>query len=891
MKKDNKKKENEEEKTKKPFSAIQKLQLFIGIFIVILVIAGMNESVRREISALYVIAIAKDNKLDTSIANALAIPSLSAIAIIHAEESFSFKNSIFEQLSVVGLSPEQHAQTPMINLLLHADSGILSFTETVTMALYIDGDNTQSAIVLSGTFDPKTITDFIEQHYQLDKEWDGTDIRIQHINDVTCEIDKYYRVQVSDAQIIITSDQVTDEIIKRIESKAKSSIDISSWLAFSRPHLVSSLLIMPNRIGQLTGNPFYDDAARKLLESTKEVETLYFGATITALPATIKLTTKINTKDDKRSAFGERLNRTLLTPEETDLQYFISLRKLLSGAKLYVENNEIILRIKIDKTALSGLETLPVEIIAYATYGQFNFNHYAATARDPDTDVIDTQVYTYKEGLNVDEITEYDPNASFSSDVDLITGPFGISLEKLKIAKRGDGSESHSVSVSAKADNLPNVHKRNQYAAIRITSITDKNERQLINMKGCGPLQYNQPAWLDGRTTNKQASNTVHLSEDVPLSDIHQIKGEVDLYHPLTISHNYMAPVSGESFNFNGGVFQIIDQGKDYIAYRASGDIKNLLEIRGLNNEDQPLKKRFATQQPFAVGFGQSGHIAFRGTLRKIEIITASNLQVKHYPYTLEGNTPTFKNTHVTTRQTPYYNYDIDAFVKKYTKAPIIPADSRTSIGSVVTGPFNVSVREANSINDLKAVFDVYAVKAYNLENNLSAIKLSLDSFTLEDQTLLKPEKENAWSQSLFLSDQVSNLFDSVEISTGRQEESNEIVTINGSIKITMADQYEIFTWDAPFIGDSKTIDGIDFKVTEVSKGGIGLVASGDVERIVIIKPLNDEDQELWVTAVSIANNPGWELELSMQGNASKLAILLANGLTDHKYPFNIRLQ
>lgn len=891
MKKDNKKIENEEEKTKKPFSLMQKIQLIIGVFIVLLIIAGMNETVRREISALYLISVAKDKKVDTSIANALAIPTLIAMAIINAEESFKFKSSIFEQLSVVGLSPNQHAQTPMINLLLNAGSGILSYTKTVTMALYIEGDNTESAIVLNGEFDPNIITEYIGQHFQVDKEWDGADLRIKHINDVTCEINKYYRVQVSEAQIVIATEQVADKIKKRIENKVNSSVDISNWLTFIQSHLVSSLLIMPERIGQMTGNPFYDAAARKLLESVKDVETLYIGATITALPATIKLTTRINTKDNKTSSLMEQINRSLLSPDKTDLRYFSSLEQLLNGAKLYEENNEIILRLKVDKVAISGLETLPIEVITYATHGQFNFNHYATSTQDPEMDVIDTQLYTYKEELNVDEIAEYDPNATFSSDVDLITGPFGISLEKLQISVHEDGSETHSVTVNAKVDNLPNVHKRKQYAAIRITSITDNNEQEIINMEGCGPLQYNQPAWFDGRTTNKQASNTVHLPKDVSLSDIHQVKGEIDLYHPLKIAHNYIAPVSGQSLNFNGGVFQIVDTGKDYIVYRASGDIKNLLEVRGLNSEDQPLKKRFATQQPFAVGFGQTGHIAFRGTLRKIEVITANDLLVKHFPYTLEENTPTFKDAHVTTRQTPYYNYDIKAFVKKYTKPPIIPADSKISIGSVVTGPFNISVREANSINELKAVFDVYAPKAYNLENNLSAVKLSLDSYTLEDRSIVEPEQENAWSRSLYLSDQTSNLFDSVEIETGRNDKSNEVVTINGSLKVTMADQYEIFTWDAPAIGDSKTIDGIDFKVIEVSKGGIELTASGDVERIVIIKPLNNEDQELWVTAAHIDSYPVWELGLSMQGNAKKLAILLANGLTEHKYPFSIRLR
>lgn len=879
----------EEKKSVLKLNGKQKMYAAAAFFICSIGFLASSPDIRRQFSAVDIVTAKNKQTLNHQVLSALATNDISALGVLHAHQAIEIKGSLLSELTMNGLLPsnDDEAINSLVYSLIRSGDTAIESLDNINAAIYLNKAAPHSvAIVMQGEFNAAEVRQHIKDNYTLLGDGDATVIGFSLIDPKTCEMSQTYKIRISKRQLVIASEEVFKTTLTRLDEKSPSQIDLTEWNKFSENHLISSMLIVPQKTAPFRLNTIANTRMQELVEKSQNIDSIFVAATVTALPVALKLTMQINEKSGAsvEAIFGD-IQSVLDNPDKGWTQHYRSLKKIFNDTKIVINDNQLMMYVTLNSASIVALQSLPMDMVTEMTGGGYRFDLFNLVDEEGLViDELDETNVTYSDLLSIEALTEYDPEAQFAGPVDTVTGPFGISLESIS------NDDKKTIIVNARNLVLPNStgHK---VAQLYLLKALDESGKNLAQAKQCGILKNNSKNYLIDDSSVASAETEIQIDENVDMRSIKSIEGIVKLSIPSKVKTVALKLQPGARYEHEDAWLEVMDTTSNAFTLRQTGNTQRILEVHGLNAAGNRLKQRSHVSKKYALGYGQSSKYVFHGEIDSIELVIADEIMNHDYPYTLTRIEPLLQKQHISRNNSKYYNIAIETFKEKYTKAPRLPADSQESLGSALAGPFNVSIRQLPSLSSLEATFDIYTGKAYNLENNLSAVTLRIDEMSGVNGASYLPGKKDSWSEHAFLAQRSELLHDDVTIPTSLKVKGYEIVNLTGTLTVNMATSYKIHTWDSPKIGDSYQVDdSTRLLVTKISRGGMTLAAEGDVNRIVTIKPLTEKDAEIWTTSVDIQSSPGWELDLQYHGDPKKLAILMAENVGTEEYPFSIRL-
>jgi len=867
------------------FNALSfKARALLGLMVAFFAFVAMNATVQKEISAISLLSDAGTVSLDEVSVNALAIKSTVALISIHPSMVSDVHSKLLNELKLTGIIPvdDPFVDYPLLDVIDLMNSSVDGL-DSVTLAVYkrIDGGFDYSG-VLTGTFNTGLINEYLVDKYKTKNTSSGLEINL--INPETCEPSKSFVAHVTSQRIIFSTSPIAGIIKDRLDDFSESELDLDDWIDFSKDKLLSSILMVPGNIDQINVDPHFNDLYQRAKNTLSSYKTVYVGATLTSMPASIKLTTQLNSDDGaEQPGTYEEIASLLDFIKKTYREDFTFIRLISDSSLLNEDRENIHLHTRITSESIRALQLFPLELIAVFTKTNHFIDPYNLYDGFVDTEKLASKKRPFTEILTTTEIASYD-NTDKTADV--VAGPFGVSLERLG----QDSLGTKTISVKAEAQSLPNHYGKGTIATMKVLHVLDKRGKEMLSLSRCGPNRQSSFI-LKGKNGNVSAFSKSYLKSYSNFDEIHEISGEITLSVPATKSESILGLSKGTIFNDNDLMFEIVKVTDNTVSYKLTGNQHRLLTIEGLNKAGLPLFTRSYQTNDYAIGFGQTGLLVYSGKLSKIKLITSKTTFDKVYPFTLSNSKPSSQNTITTKTITKFYDYGVDAFVEKYKDAPSIPTYAAESIASTTTGPFNVSIRKLGNHSKLNLTADIYAPRAYNLERNLSSVTFFIDSLKTSNGNVIRPPEGEVWSRPLYLKENQNLLYDYSIMSFDIKNLSNDgVSSISGHLMVTMSSGYKLNTLDNLVVGDTYHFDDVELMIISMSRGEMVFESLGETQRIIALKPLTSDNREIWLSDTVITNQPNWHAIMNYEGAPDKFALLLATNQSSHDYPFEIRV-
>jgi hypothetical protein len=510
---------------------------------------------------------------------------------------------------------------------------------------------------------------------------------------------------------------------------------------------------------------------------------------------------------------------------------------------------------------------------------------------------------TFRESYALEILPPYRPDAPLAGPVDAIAGPFGIRIEKVR---RDDEPRSPlSLTLRAAGPAMPNLAGRAAAPRLIVERVSDSGGASLLAPTRCGPerAERAEPLLRSSPADVVQAFKTVHLRPEASIAGVGELAGRIEVDVPVRTQRMQLpAPSPGATLAGPGVEVEIVAAGPRGFAYRAAGELRNLLQVRGIASSGQPLASSECRETQLRVGGGRVGACRYSDELATVEAIFALERRSAAYPFALRSARPGTAGESSRVESSSYVPYSLAQYRREFGGRSAEPGPLAGRFSAIArAGPFRVGLSEIEQDGVLAPQLTVIAPDIPNLSYHATGLELGLSRIGLRDGRALRPPDGAAppWRAFVPASRRRGELGleGTARIATGiarsSLEPSGELARLEGEVVLRLASAVRYLEFESPEPGAVVSADGVQLRLAELSRDGFVLRLTGPPERLFSARAFSAAGTELAVEETGVpasATAGARELHFRVLGQPARLGVQLASGLAAQHHAYRIEL-
>ena len=707
----------------------------------------------------------------------------------------------------------------------------------------------------------------------------------------TCQLSKEWTLLVDKNRVIVT-DAPHAAAIARLQAGASAARDLAQWREFRAARFAAATMFRPASLPEAGMDPMARAVANGADQGLRDFDTVYLGARAASFPPKVDLSLWLGAKSASVAAQTVSGWQAALAASRRDWQHVLPTFAVLHDrAEFTTRDNLVRADVRLDETVVEQLTQLPGELLALIFSGfDLKVRPGEAPGAAP-TERLAQNPKRYIAVVNSNEIRPYDQTVPFADTADVITGPFGVYVDAIRLLP-GNIAVTE-IEVAAKGTHLPNVDDNAEHlVGFAINSVKDANGKELLKVEPCGRDRNERPAPAQSMFGQPMVGmkKAVRLAPGVQVGDVTRIEGAIRARLPMRVEVVALkAPKAGDLIERENLRIEVTRADAGRIAYRVSGDSNRLMEVRAKNAKGQVLAN---SSRMSMGGTAKSVSQEFQGEAAEVEFAVASVLTEHTFPFVLTDVMPGRGDPRVRMKALAFAPY-APAQLKRDLAKPFEVRRFSSPKGTAAAGPIVVDIERVLSFRSLELHMASFLPPLENLEGALTAAVLDVDSLTLTDGSVQRPTDANApWRLFLPLSSKVSYLEARGRIDTGiKTERETQVKSITGRVSLRLPVKLKHIRIPGRALGAVQETACGPVRLTQIGRERVEIAGAGDAGCIFAVRPIDAAGQELWTSSGEIAPaGAGWSLTLDVKGGADTFELVMAPKSQVKTYPFTLEL-
>jgi hypothetical protein len=730
----------------------------------------------------------------------------------------------------------------------------------------------------------------------------------------SCTVSDPVALHLSAGRAVIGDPGLVGAVLERLEGGAAAAIDLAAWRAYREGKVLSlALLTSPGELAAQTSHPMARMTAEAAQDDLSMIGRVFAGASFQALPPRLAVEARVESLDPAWTAATVESYRTWRAELDAEIGRDLpALSRLTEHLGVEAEGPDLIVRAALGEDLLRDAGQVPAELLTLMFAGLGGQGGGGDTALLDEQVIPPEEVTVYRARLSPDELAPFDPELDHGFRTATMSGPIAVQVDAFRLAEGHD--DVVEIEIDALSGEIPNMDleamhasKEGPRAQLTITSVRDRDGRDLLREEHCGRDRNGKPGELQATTRSRYVDNnfvqipvvagskTVRLKPGVGVGDIAAIAGHVELRLPTrTETFRVDAPFDGQLVEAPEVRIKLSAAEPGTVKYEVSGRIDRVLATRALNGAGQVLRGAGAYGSERLLGAGKSIAKSFAGAPAAVEFVVATEETLLRTDFEIAPVAPRFDPWD---RPGPYE-----------VAAATIPAYREAAAGSDLSAacearpadsqlaPFQLCPRSLNAQwGGLQGQFQVLGPDLPGLGGNLSGLELRLEAVTLDGGDAPVPIDLGTYIRLRDVYD-AEHLEDTPWISA-EAPESLENTTIDGvhgrliaRVPLTLGG----VSLDVSELGSRVRHEtGLDLRLVGFWNGTLQLDVNGPRDRIVQFIPRDEAGTALATNNARLdpGEAPGlWRASLSVSGRPATLDVIFAESREILEYPFEMSL-
>ena len=670
-------------------------------------------------------------------------------------------------------------------------------------------------------------------------------------------------LHIQSDRILLSSAELMPVLLKRFSANARAEVSLTKWREFRKEKAVAGAFMTPK-----AANKGALDLPSALLLgalSKQPLQELYAGAVVKLIPEPgFTLLVDAHANDAAWPLEVKTNFDTSVKESVTDLEGMPTLIALIKTLNLEAKGNILHFKTTANKKTLDNLERVPGEFLQMAFSGVFDSQETGPAGEEQI--VNDSEVEKYKPQFAFSSVKPFDGKNIFHMP-DVVEGPFGLRLKKMGLFATDDSVIELTITADGKGfENLPAelMHQSDKLpaAGLSISSVEDIEGNNLLREEQCGKepnfkvtsLQTTRDKeFVDGQWITKSlkvsGDKSVRLRQNTLLAQVAKIKGKIELRAATKTRTQSLRPPFARKVVETDKVRMYFRKGSHgTVSYNLSGDLSQILAIRAKNANGQYLSSGSSSS------FGDETKMVskrFKGKVASVEVIVAEQMETKEYPFELKQVAPRYGKKGDGKEVAMTFTTK-SRFLRDHRR--VKHKDECKDKQKVESGAFLICLNKFGDRfgRETGGEFDVIGPYEEALRNDLSAVKLSIDSVQTESGEKIPFDKNEKASFVYKFGTNYNEKKKDWEIINRRMHASNvslysdkeelkgkKVSTINGTLTLRLPKQPTSLELPADKLGIfKKTKNGITANISAFEDWGTYIDIQGPAEKVLRFVPL-----------------------------------------------------
>ncbi len=843
---------------------------------------------------------------------ALATPALVALGSVNVKQAV-FLEKWFLGSPVPG--PDEPAHVPavadrtLVEHLRAAGVVLRGDLDQVLFALYRTDDATdRRALVLLGRFDPGAIGGYLERELKgvARGEAGRTVYDVVRPDPTTCEPASPWTIALDPAWILAADAATLAGLLPRMtDTPQDADATLAWWQPLAHADVLGFGVVDPGKVGSAVTNPFLKAASQSLATETEGIDHAYLGLGLRPVPPAGQVRLVVDAADETRVA--QRLQRFRAAVDDSRARWEDTMPHVAALYRSLTTGNEgkrTTIAFTVDRTLGRNLQDLVQEAVS-AFFSGFvsGLGAPAATpAAAPPAERIDPTPAVFRPLVTAGELPAYDPHAMFAEEVETQQGPFGVRVDAIRLSS--DPTVGLEISVAAYSGAIPNVVEGDE-VLLYVDGVRSESGQELMRVESCGKERNALPAKFTSSGSGLRAEKTVRLVPGADPRAIRRVSGHVELHLP-TRTETVSLPTSGPDaiVTRDGATFAVSKVEAGNVSYRIGGASDRVLHFRGLNAGGKALSSSGGAWSDFLFGEGRSGQKDYAGTVDRLEVVFADDVQTLPFPFALTDLSMTGGSGHAFPDSTPgfqpygYAAMRADRFVANAWKPLPPPAKPEPHLATTSLEPFELSLDRAQAFYAMKLDFTLRSPAMPNFQGGFSVGRLQLTRIELKDGTAIDPPTgagappsllSTTWDRPLeFGAPRDGGLQTSVSMFVDTKAKPEDLKSLTGVLTVRFPTALDTIRLDDLAVGRTAEAHGSTITVAGRGHKSLTLDVSHEGDAVAYVRLLNADGQAIAFSGPRTTPLPdeGKRLELMPMSPFVRAEVVIASGQDTKSYPF-----
>ncbi len=763
------------------------------------------------------------------------------------------------------------------------------------------------AIVLLGRFDPAAIEGYLAREL---KAVARTESRravydVTRPDPTTCEPTATWTIVVDRGWILAADATSLPDLLSRmIDDPHGADATLAWWQPLAHADVLGLGIVDPKQAGAVMAQPLLEAASQSVSSEAEGVDRAYLGLGVNPVPPPGRLRLVVDAAEatniaQRLQAFRKTLDDSRMRWAET----MPTVAKLYESLDVRSEGSRTTIGFTVDRTLGQNLQAMVQELFS-ALLGGLGM-HAGTPGAAPPPERIDSTPAAFQPSVTAAQLPAYDPHAMFAEEVEAQQGPFGIRIDTIRMPS--DPKIGLEIKVVAFSGPIPNVVEGDE-ARLFVDSVLSTSGQELLRTEECGKDRNALPAkFSSSGSPGLRAEKTVRLVPGADPRTVRRVSGHIELHLP-TRTETVSMPASGRDTTVQryGATFAVSKVEAGNVSYRIGGDSERVLHFAGLNSQGKPLSPRGGFWGDFLFGEGRAGQKEYAGTVDRLEVVFASELQTLRFPFTLSDLSMTGTGGQSFLDMTPAfrpYGYQAmraDRYVGNAWMRLPPPAKPAPDHATTSLEPFELSFDRAQSFYALKLDFTLRSPDLPNFRKGLSVGHLQLTRIELKDGTVLEPPAGMATSTSAFTTPTWDKPleFDATPrdgvLSTSpwfvvdAKAKPEDLASLAGILTVHFPTAFDTLRLDDLTVGTAARRGDTVITVTERGHRSLTLAVNRAADTIAYVRLLNAQGQAVAFSGphTTASADGGASLEFMPMSPYERAEVVIATARDTKTYPF-----
>ncbi|MCU7959681.1 MAG: hypothetical protein KZQ58_06710 [gamma proteobacterium symbiont of Bathyaustriella thionipta] len=793
-----------------------------------------------------------------------------------------FKHNLDQAFLAVRMLDDASANTYLV---MHGQFDWASIQQTLASAYRIEG-----------------ISDYRYQFTQLEKKDDAAYACPASSTAKKAAVKTFFVHVQPDWLILSTRQDALDELLGRIQKRARADLDLSHWREY-RSGKLASLAIFSPADSSKAGSGMSAALAAQAAAKNPEVKALYAGIGISYLDAGVLLNLRIESSQEWATDTSASLNKTLQQWQQQAATASPAFAGLLGDINATARDDILDVSLGLDIATLNKTGDMVKEGLAYA------FSGGTETAEKLSAEQIDESPWNFAQNRKLLHPGDFDNGHSSATPL-FIQGPFAVDLSRASL-----GKESDLLELDIKAQmQVPEIDgfwfASKADLSLMINSVQGKNAEELMRDERCIDklprfAEKNEKPAHGFNTSNLHAyvSKTIRLKAGTSLADIEQINGSIEFTAPGEVQRITLPAAVGESINMEGLRVFISSVKQQSVSYRISGDSDKLIEVRALNKQGKVLQKGFSMSSFDAVTQ------TFRGDIGKLEFFIATRMAHQKVDFTLAGDALLSSRGQqaqaqaghqlpaaVSVQEWNQWNSarvaDVDPAKLsqyQYSNTPVVADFSHSPIRLWLLHDVKNNWRFQPDIRLLLPLIP-------SLVDNLGAIEIQMNSQADSKSIVRQPLKakpsyrqDGSFVASTTINELAfTSLLENIDIGA---QKGQKLSNIQGKLLLRLPQSIKTLELPLPGFYQPAVAEGVQIKLRLIDADFIARISysvSGKIEKFINLLQVTKSGEKIFPAQLSFADGQ-WSIQFDLRDDIDHLQLMLADKQEIIDIPFALK--